>query len=240
MKRLKLLIIIAFAVSLTGCMQDYNYDEEYSDAIAEYMAGMILSNDKDYTHALVTTQNMMVDNKNEAKETLVKDNNKDTTTEGINTQGSVAETGQDNNVSQNNATISDIINNKNFDINYIGYHLTDTYPEDPGNTDFVLMPRGEEYQLLVVDFQVKNKTKSKKELNLIKSELNFQLKINDETVYKPLLTLLENNLQYIDIDIEGGKSEKVLLIFEVSKIVKISDINLTISDQNKSAAINMK
>jgi hypothetical protein len=60
------------------------------------------------------------------------------------------------------------------------------------------------------------------------------------TVYKPLLTLLENDLQYIDITIEAGKTETVLLVFEVSKDVEISEINLIALKDERTEIIEIK
>jgi hypothetical protein len=232
MKKLKLIIIALMLFTLTGCIQEYNYTEETSDSIAEYMAGTLLVNDASMNQMLVPL-------------TYIYEENEDKTSEQGKSPLETTDQSQETDSSPNannetsNTTLTDLIGNKDFGIKYKGYQLLDTYPEAPGNTDFIVEPRNG-YQLLVVSFQADNLAKSKKELNLIKSDIKYQLDVNGGTVYKPQLTLLENDLQYINITIPGGKSEIVILIFEVSKEASISDISLNVSKNGKSSVIEIK
>jgi hypothetical protein len=93
---------------------------------------------------------------------------------------------------------------------------------------------------LVASFTATNKKKSKNTLNLSKEEVLYQLDINVGTVYKPQFTLLENDLQYIDLAFKGGESKTVLLVFEISKEADISNINLIISKEDRSEIIEIK
>jgi len=93
---------------------------------------------------------------------------------------------------------------------------------------------------LVASFLAKNISDKEKTLNLSNSKVLYQLDINVGTVYKPLLTLLENDLQYIDITIGAGKNKTVLLVFEVSKDIDISNINLIASKDDRTEIIEFK
>lgn len=71
-------------------------------------------------------------------------------------------------------------------------------------------------------------------------DLSYQLDVNVGTIYKPLLTLLKNDLQYFDITLKPGQSEKALLVFEISKDRDAANINLLISRENRSKIIEIK
>ena len=129
-------------------------------------------------------------------------------------------------------------NAKDFDIKYKEYKLYKNYPEDISNTYFSLTPR-EGNQLLVVSFDAGNTSKDTKSLNLIKTGIRFELKVNQEKTYVPLLTLLENDLQYINIPVEGQKTEEVILVFEIPK-EEISAVNLTVTNEDRTTNLGMK
>ena len=233
MRRLKLVIIICFMFSLTGCIQEYNVSEQQNDAAAEYMAGLLLKYDEDYEQGLTPMNEIPVEN-------TTTDMGTDTPTPTIAPEddSTINSDGKEV-VTQKEYTLTEVIGEKDFDIQFKGYQITETYPEDIESTYFSLTPR-EGNQLLVTSFSVLNNTDSEKTLNLSKAKIIYQLDINVGTVYKPSLTLLENDLQYIDMAIKGGKTKTVLLIFEVSKDKDITEINLIISKDNKSEIIEVK
>ncbi len=236
MKRLKMLFVLFLSFSLTGCIQDYTITIEKSDAAAEYMAGLLLKYDEDYEQGLLSEKDLSV--KNIDEDETVTEGNDDTTVASSDSVSQSDASNSDNDTIQD-YTLTEVIGHQDFNFKYGGYELTETYPEDPDSAGFSLTPR-DGYQLLVTSFTVKNLSDSKKELNLIDTDIAYQLDINVGTVYKPLLTLLENDLQYIDITIEGGKSEKVLLVFEISKDIDMSNVNLIVSKESKSVIIEMK
>jgi len=233
MKRLRLIIIICFMLSLTGCIQEYSAAEQQNDAVAEYMAGLLLKYDEDYEQGLTKMSEIQVESTTTDMDidtpTPTADQDDDST---VNSDGPEV-------VTQKDYTLTEVIGEKDFDIQFTGYQITDTYPEDIESTYFSLTPRVGN-QLLVASFSVLNNTGSEKALNLSKAKIIYQLDINVGTIYKPSLTLLENDLQYIDIAIKGGKTKTVLLIFEVSKDKDIAEINLVISKDNKSEIIKVK
>jgi len=233
MKRLKLLIIMLFVFTLTGCIQEYSITDQQSDATSEYMAGLLLNYDEEYEQDLISKNQILAEETAKEKEDAASPS--PTISPKI-TSNSTEDQGAAN---QENYTLTEVIGEKNFEIEYTGYIVTATYPEDSESAYFSLSAYGGN-QLLVASFNVKNKSKKEKTLNLSKAEILYQLDINVGSVYKPSLTLLENDLQYIDVTIAGEKSETVLLIFEVSKKAEMSDINLLITKDGKSEIIEIK
>jgi hypothetical protein len=218
-------------------MQEYKVSDEQGAAVAEYMAGLLLKYDGEYEQDLTPLEEIVGDvttgeeNSVEEKDADVPDTSADTEDSGDNTNN--------NEESTQEYTLSQVIGEKDFDITYTGYKLSDVYPEDAENTYFSVRAR-EGYQLLVASFSVKNNSSNEKRLNLSNEDILYQLDINVGKVYKPWLTLLENDLQYIDLEVAGDKSKIVLLVFEISKDADISNINLIISNDNKSKIIELK
>jgi hypothetical protein len=220
--------------TLTGCIQEYKVTEQQNDATAEYMAGLLLKYDEDYEQDLPSQDEIIEEEAAQVEvdtmsPTPTVSSTKDTTT---NAEGKAEDAKKD-------YTLTEVIGAENFEIEYTGYKVTESYPEDAQSAYFSLTSR-EGNHLIVASFLVKNKTDKEKKLNLSKAKIQYQLDVNVGTVYKPSLTLLENDLQYIDIKIAGGKAEPVLLIFEISKDTDISDINLMVSNDNKTEIIKIK
>lgn len=238
MKKMRLIMLTLLMLSLTGCINEYQLSEEATDVAAEYLAGALLENDKNYETELLNWEEL----ETAAEETKEADVSGDQNTEPTAAPDEDAQTpGEDEDTTEpeKDFTISEVIGAENFNITYNSYKLCSVYPEDETNAYFSLTPL-EGNQLLVASFTAENLTKKEKKLDLRKSKVDYQLDINVGTIYKPLLTLLENNLKYIDMKIGAGKKEEVLLIFEISKDIQMDDINLIISNEAKTEIINIK
>jgi len=239
-KKLLLLLICIFAISLSGCMKEYPLSVAQTDIVAEYMAGLLLEHDKDYSPSLLSYQesiNTNIEDTNPFEDEIPKPTeaaNKDDIPVPTKVADKPVIPDKDN---QN--TLSEVIGDSNFNFKYTGYKLVNTYPEDEINRVFSLDPR-EGYQLLVVDFLIENITNEEQTIDLSKSIIQYQLDINTGTIYKPELALLENNLQYINMKVKPGDKIPAVLIFEVSKDIDMSKINLIISQGSKSKILEVK
>ncbi len=239
MKRIGLIILAALMLSLTGCIHEYKLSAKGTDMAAEFMAGILLEQDENYQKDLLNKEELETDGDDTDNVKDAEDNDsKPASEEGNET---LEEDGKNSFIEPKDGdfTISEVIGVENFNITYKSYKLCSVYPEDESNAYFSLTPL-EGNQLLVVSFAVKNITDKEQRLDLRKSKVAYQLDINVGTMYTALLTLLENNLKYINMSIGAGKTEEVLLIFEVSKSVDINNINLIISNGAKTEIIDIK
>ncbi|NLO09575.1 MAG: DUF4352 domain-containing protein [Clostridiales bacterium] len=238
MKRLKVLIICILGISLSGCMKEYPLNEAQTDIVAEYMASRLLENDKKFTPSLISYQEASeIDDIIHNDETMP-----DPTEIPVETEDNKADSSEvypSDSTSDIQYTLSEVIGESNFDIQYTGYQLTGTYPEDESNLVFSLDPRAG-YQLLVVDFTIENISDSDKTIDLSKASIQYQLDINVGTIYKPQLALLENNLQYIKLNVRSGDKIPAVLIFEVTKDIDMSDINLIVSRDARTEIVEIK
>jgi hypothetical protein len=233
MKRLKLVMIFLFVLPLSGCVNEYNLTDKQSDEVAEYMAGTLLENDKEYDQKLILPDNVQTEDINTAavtqspSQTSLPDN---TASESDN--NNAAET-------KKNYTLTEVIGKKGFSVKYIAYKLTEAYPENAESTYFTIEPR-ENYKLLVLSFKVTNTADKAKTFSPSNDDILYKLKVNDSTTYKPLLTLLKNDLQYIEVNIGSGESKNVLLVFEVPKASDLSAMKFAASKGNKAGYIILK
>ncbi len=247
MKKIGLIVIVIIVFTLTGCMKSYPLTDQQSDIIAEYAAAIVLNNDKDYASSL-TPMNVIMDNGNDAadpEDTQDADDHRDalsansTFNEGSNQTDGQAGSGVVTGEQVKQYTFSEVIGNLNYDIKYQGYELCDIYPEETKNPYFSLYPR-EGNQLLVVSFRAANISEKKSRLNLNDPSIVFRMIVDEKTSSKPLLSLLENDLQYMDVTLKAGESENGLLIFEVPKETDMSNIYLSIKKGDKVDKIMMK
>lgn len=221
-------------------MKKYPLTEAQTDIVAEYMANRLLENDEKYSPSLISYQEI-----DEIEDTTVGDEIPPKPTEipeanegKINDDFPIDVSPSDTSVDIQ-YTLSEVLGDSSFDIQYTSYLLADTYPEDESNLVFSLDPRAG-YRLLVVNFTIENITDSDKVIDLSKASIKYQLDINVGTIYKPQLALLENDLQYIKLNVRSGANIPAVLIFEVSKNIDMSDINLIVSRDAKTEIIEIK
>lgn len=227
MKKIGLAGLLLLTLSLTGCVQEYQLSENETNIAAEYMAGILLAQDSNYNEGLLPSE-------------LKEDQEQEVHTEKQEKPNS--NPGKANESEKNEDatyTLSEVIDEKSLIIKYLGYEFHDSYPEEETSAYFSLTPR-EGNQLLVASFSVENTSNKSVKLDLKKEKILYQLDIKTDLIYKPSLTLLENDLRYIDISIKKGKKETVLLVFEIPKEKDYDEVNLSISRNSKSILINLK
>lgn len=240
MKRLLVIILCILSITLTGCIKEVPLNEEQTDIIAEYMASRLLEYDKKYTPSLISYHELYkTDDSNEDDTQPVSGDNPDIGEDDRDNKPIIEDSSSSDMSTGKEYTLTEVIKEPGFEVQYTGYQFTDTYPKDETNLVFSVDPR-EGYQLLVVDFTIKNTTDKDKTIDLSKASIQYQLDINVGTIYKPLFALLENNLQYIKLNIKAGEKIPAVLIFEVNKNIDMSDINLIVSRDSRTEIIEIK
>lgn len=210
MKRLIIGLTIFLSLVLTSCASIEEATVDDTDVIAEYTASLLLKYDRSYKEELIDesyletkppdTEEVLVD---EVGQDIEQDRPKPTTV----------------NPSENEipkvSSLTDILDNKDIVIAYKNHDLYDSYPVEPEDSYFAL-EKTEGKKFCVFEFTITNNSSNESNINLVKNEIIYQLKI-DSTTYNPLLTLLENDLQLLNVDIKGKSSKIGHLVFEVPK-----------------------
>lgn len=216
-------------------MKEINLSDDDTDVIAEYIAKTILMKQEDYNPTFHETLDMESTTEEVTPEptTVVEkpQNNKD---------GIVAEKPSQEKPEQHNSSIEDVLGIQHFTVEYTGYGLYDTYPDDESMVYFTLQPTKTGNQLLVVTFKATNTTKKERNLSMQNKKVSYQLDINTGKIFKPLFTLMPNDLQYIDTMVKAKESLELVLIFEVSEDVNLDKINLMMSRDDEARIIKIK
>ncbi|HHX11901.1 MAG TPA: hypothetical protein GX731_03700, partial [Clostridiales bacterium] len=152
-----------------------------------------------------SSEDLLEEDKVDDKTTDVADEGKSSEVEQLNIDEPVIQ----------ESTLTEIIGDMNFKIEYKEHGLYPTYPADTVNSYFSLTA-SKGRQLLVLTFSAKNITDESQSLNLMDSKVRFRLNINDSKTVNPLYTVLENSLMFINYEIGAQKEEELILVFEIN------------------------
>lgn len=245
MRKIMFIIVMICGFMLTGCVQMVELTDQESDMITEYMAGVVLKHDANYDNSLTNPEDALnnqeegsgdVSATNIGSEKLVSLDLKATTddSDSIKTMNSIELESKE---VVKDMDLTEQMGNGDFSITYSDYGLYDSYNND---NNYFTLEASKGRQLLIVTFDIKNLSNKSKKFNLINSDFNYQLDINIGTIYKPMMTLIVNDIQYINLDIAAGETRKAIIVFDVLRNDNTSDVNLIVSNQDKTTILEMK
>lgn len=237
MKKLLFIMIFLCGIMLTGCTQLVELTDEESDIIAEYMANVVLEHDDKYKEALIYPDNMT-----EEEVTKTTEPEAATVADSSDSESNLTtldhQKNEDSDYEVSNMNLSDEMGNGKFDISYENFRLYDSYPKEKAN-DYYSLEAAKGKKLLVVSFDINNLSKKDQVLNLVNSGYEYILDNGSEVTYKPKLTLLLNDIQYLDITVPAGKKKEAVLVFEVPENIDLSKYSLIVSNKEKNAIIKL-
>ena len=223
-------VLAVSVLSLTGCADIKNLSEEQENEIAEYAAGVLLQNSDKYPYRLITKEEKEVtETPTPMPATPTAAQASDAPQESQPEQTAAAP--ED---SKKEVSLDDLYHLKGVSILYTSYCLADKY-----GSSQIRAEQGK--KLLVAEFSLKNNSGAKKKVKLIdRRKITYQLNV-DGTTYSPQISLLENQLDYLEAVIAKGKSQKAVLVFQVDKnATNASSIDLSIEEGNNKTSVKMK
>lgn len=222
-------VLAVSVLSLTGCADIKNLSEEQENEIAEYAAGVLLQNSDKYSYRLITKEEKEVTETPTPTPTSAAAQASDAPQESQPEQTAAAP--ED---SKKEVSLDDLYHLKGVSILYTSYRLADKY-----GSSQIRAEQGK--KLLVAEFSLKNNSGAKKKVKLIdRRKITYQLNV-DGTTYSPQISLLENQLDYLEAVIAKGKSQKAVLVFQVDKnATNASSIDLSIEEGNNKTSVKMK
>ena len=250
-------LVISGACLFSGCgfIQDSGVKSADIPVVAEYIAKTMLKHDTQYladlqdtlpvktatTTAVVPavtppdpvqtttpdTSDQSTDKKDSTKNNTGKKDETSTSGSGSVTKG----TPPDADTSLADAKkLSDIYSVKGFDVVYGGASVHKTYPE---GDSYFSVSTDDGRKLYVITFSIVNKS-GKKAKFVQNNEVSYNLTFDDQSFYKPSMTLLENDMQFIEKSVGAGKSMKGVLIFSVPENVDRSGAKLYLSGNKQN------
>ena len=258
-KRRLLAGLIACGIFVTtGCGQVIDLTDEENHLIAEYAAELLLKYDRNYDTRYNpdeledTTETMTeTDATTEATTEVV------TTTEAATTEQDAPADGQttqaqpvtDEAVKEDiGATVDSdfdiaaFVGESRISVRYAYYMVVDSYPSYDQDGMYIEVQAPEGYKLLVLKFEVENKTNEEQAVDLYNKDVNYNIVVDNSRTTKQMLTILADDLYTYDKTIQASSREEAVLLYTVSDSVanKWTDLKLQIKYGGTSAVLQLE
>ena len=258
-KRRLLAGLIACGIFVTtGCGQVIDLTDEENHLIAEYAAELLLKYDRNYDTRYNpdeledTTETMTeTDAATEATTEVV------TTTEAATTEQDAPADGQttqaqpvtDEAVKEDiGATVDSdfdiaaFVGESRISVRYAYYMVVDSYPSYDQDGMYIEVQAPEGYKLLVLKFEVENKTNEDQAVDLYNKDVNYNIVVDNSRTTKQMLTILADDLYTYDKTIQASSREETVLLYTVSDSVanKWTDLKLQVNYGGTSAVLQLE
>jgi uncharacterized protein YceK len=238
MKKTFIFMMLMCVVLLTGCSSLVNLTEDESNMLTEYMAGVVLKHADDYEDGLLTVEEIeALEAKAEERNKRIEANSNDTKTQV--TSNTSSNSKKKTSSKAKFVSLTKAVGNSNFKIQYKQYKSYDKYVSED-TTSNVTLEAGKNKKLLVFYFDVKNLSNETLKLDLVEEGIGYQLVLDNGSKVKPLLTLLMNDIQYLNLDIAANMTKEAVIVFEVDKNVELSNSTLTVTRKDMTSNIDLK
>lgn len=253
-KKLLMLAMAAIVtVNLSACaIGDTGFSDDELKQVAEYAAKLVLKHTRNYEPTLqeelsikenpnIVNEDFNVAGKSKVKtsETTspssINDGEENDKTENENPDDKSKDINETNDDKDTAATLNDIYAKEGFEVVYGGAGEYSRYPKNEGYFSLVA---ADNMKLYVVEFSIRNKTDKSRKFSHSEG-VSYNLTFDGENYYKPSLTLLENDMQSIEVNIGGGKSSKGVIVFNVAKNESKTKAKLRIINGDKSYTLNV-
>lgn len=245
-KRLFSCIILILSLFLVGCAQVIDLTDEESKMIAEYAGGLLLKYDRNidskYEEGLFEAEVNALN----SPEVVIEVSSESTATETEasteagknNTENVITEEPADaEDVSSivsdvtTDFNIAEFLGENNINIKYSYYMLLDTYPSYGKDGVYIELEAQSGYKLLVLKFEMENKTNDNQYVDLYSKDANYSIVINDSKRAKQMLTILLDDMYTYQSTLEASSREEIVLVYQVSAELanNIDDLKLKIT-----------
>ena len=258
-KRRLLAGLIACGIFVTtGCGQVIDLTDEENHLIAEYAAELLLKYDRNYDTRYNpdeledTTETMTeTDATTEATTEVVSTTEAATTDQDAPADGQTtqAQPVTDEAVKEDiGATVDSdfdiaaFVGESRISVRYAYYMVVDSYPSYDQDGMYIEVQAPEGYKLLVLKFEVENKTNEEQAVDLYNKDVNYNIVVDNSRTTKQMLTILADDLYTYDKTIQASSREEAVLLYTVSDSVanKWTDLKLQIKYGGTSAVLQLE
>lgn len=227
LKTLVLCVVMVVSMSLAGCTGVTELTDDESYEIARYMADKLLRYDKSFgVDELVYIDPTLPTKEPEATEAPSVSPGPEASAVASEQPGTDVPLDENGTDEKNTTDWSEFFTTDEWEITYSSYDTCQNYPKD-SDTYTVEAARGK--KLVVISFNVVNKTDHKIKIDLTDAGLNYLLTVG-ENEYKPLVTILDNGgLMFLNIKLKAHGKDNAVLIFEVPEGADLSGMRLDVS-----------
>ncbi|MBQ9233341.1 MAG: hypothetical protein IJ167_04810 [Lachnospiraceae bacterium] len=268
-KYIAISFVFVMLISFTGCTKTIELTDEEQYLVAEYAAELLLKYDRNidtkyYSDDKKTAAETRTTEEITTEIVSTEEITTETTEVQVSTEELQEETTEATEVAEDDITTQaetdnvDLSGNnadKSFDIaafaginevsvKYSYYMIAEEYPsmDHDGVAITIEAPNG--YKLLVLKFNMENKTGDDQYIDLYSKDLEYSIIINDSKSAKQMLTILIDDLYTYQGTVEGNMFEEVVLLFQVSdgvaEEIDKGSLKLRVTDSsNNSTIINL-
>lgn len=233
-KKVLLGLAAAGMLFMTGCIADtYALTEEEQDIIAEYAATVLLRNDENYAEALLSPT------PTPTPIPTMTPTPTPTPTPAPTPQGgstSAAGRGEEAEI-QANADLNQVFGLAELQVEYSDYQVTDSYSLKDNQSFIIRADAGK--QLVIINVSLENTAGILQAFDFGGQAITYHLDCNEENFARPEITVLENDLLYMTVELAPGEKKEAVLIFQTGQAADLSDANLIVSRGDYTAIVSL-
>ena len=203
----KKILIVAISMMLGllgGCLQTTPLTDSEMDTVAEYAAMLLLRYDSNYDSVLYYGVQPPIETPTPTPYVPEQDKKPD---EQENNKY------PEKNDKSTNEQLTDIMDVEDFTVTYEGYELTESVIRN----DYFNLTASEGKQYVVVNFLLHNNTDKDLVFDASENNLHYSIDVNTGTFYRVSLSTLQNDMQYMPINVAAKGTAEAVLVFEIDK-----------------------
>lgn len=239
-KHLTSILILSFALLFaSGCGSKLpELSEEENDLVAEYAAGLALENSKNYDDGIATEEE--IEKAEKLQERMEK--RAEAETQPVSTEEVPQQPVESTAEVEDYVDLATFLELSDFSINFQGYDIFDSYPEDTETGNYISITSQEKSSLLVCKFTVENLTGVEKEINILDKNAIFRISFNSGEQISALPTLLPDDMTTLKDVIGANGSIEVVTVSEVSddEITDIQTLTMQVKYAGNTGVVKLK
>ena len=144
-------------------------------------------------------------------------------------------------IAYSSASMASCLGLTDIDINYQGYDVCDTYPDQPDNSWLISMSARKGKKLVVVRFELANNSSEKQQCDILNAGKQYRLIVNNEKRINETVTVLMDSFSQYSATLDAGASEEAVLIFELDEelVDQVNSLDLVIKDPSGSETFKL-
>ena len=253
-------VFMSIIVCATGCTKVIELTDKENQLIAEYAAELLLKYDKYYkqkyddadieeatTQEELTSSEEVTTQTTEQEQTTTQATTQETTEQAGNTS-EAPETSEQEITESVTATVDSdfdiaaFVGEDKISVRYAYYMLVDRYPSYDQDGMYIEIEAPKGYQLLVLKFNVENKTNEQQAINLYGKDIDYNIIVNNSRKTKQMFTILMDDLYTYEKTIDASSREEVVLLYTLSDSVaeSLSDLKLQVEYGDTNAVMQLQ
>lgn len=139
-------------------------------------------------------------------------------------------------------SLSELLGLPDFDIQYMGYEVMDSYEETITEEFGVSVDAVAGDKLLVLYFDMTNLSENEQEADILNQYTRFRVFVNDGNQVNTQATLLSNDLSNLKETFAGGETKSTVLIVEMKEeeLAEITSVRLTAKLTDDSTTLDLE